>query len=273
MIRDKTEIKSLGLDSEGTVRGRLLRGIITDDPKNWPKYARFEIWEDGRDFPLISTTSTTLVVEGDVTEYVAAGDEILVRDSAAADGTYTVGTPISYASGLTTITVDGPVSSGTITDASVASIRVVRPSRWQTFNIQAQTTGANGTITIIGVTGYGPPTQPICECDMFLIGDEVLIAGSTDGINDGLYNCRADFTDDSGQRTIYLDGFLNAAATLGQVTLQLPPPQRVKGYGMAVLRWYRAELLADCIVHARPIDSRGRWFEIIAADVGPDDIV
>lgn len=276
MRRDKTELEHIGLNFEGTVRGRLLRDIpVVDHPKEWPKYARFEIWEDGRDFHIVATTANSIKVEGLVTDLIAAGDELIVRDSGAIDGNYTAAGGNTYSLGITTFPVVEAVGTPTLGEDSTLSTRVVRPSvQWQTFPIVALTaTGANGSLTVADPSSFYPPI-PICECDMFLKGDSVLIQNSAGGVNDGLWKCRADYTVASAQRTIYLDGYLNpiASGSLGQIILQLPPPQRVAGYGMAVLRWYRAELLADSIVHCRRIDARGDWYEIIAADIGPDDV-
>ena len=273
----KSDFKSPGHDFDGTVRGRLLRNItVPDDPKNWPKYARFEIWGDGRDFHLTGSGSNSLIVEGDVTELVVAGDVITVRDSGAANGSYTAAGGNSYGLGLTTFPVVESVPSPTIVEDSTASVSAVNFSRWQLHPILSITsTGTASEIKIAQLSSYQPPAVPICECDMFLTGDSVRIRNSGGAINDGDWTCRADFTEAGGLRSVFLEGYLNpvVSGSLGQLVLLLPPPQRVVRYGRAVQRWYRAELLADAIVHGRPIDQRGEWYEIIAADIGPDDVI
>lgn len=273
--RVKTDPPQLGPPSEGTVRGQLrLRPsqsqyLISDRAKDSPNYGRFEIWEDGRDFELTAITSTTLVVTGDVVDYLAAGDEIEVLDSGSANGTYLVQAGTTYSDPSTTINVDGPVGSFTAGDTPRATIRFTktlpnRPHRDQVRTIVGLTAGDDGEIQII--IPSPDPDGPLCGCNMFLIGDDVLIKGTADGLNDGEWKCRADYIDAAGQRTIKLTGYVNAGGTGGTVTLLLPPPQRIKQYGKLVLRMARVIIPTGAICWGRRIDQRGNWYEVICGD-------
>lgn len=275
--RSKREALPIG-EAEPQIRwGRLLAEIISDDPTQRPSFKRVELLGDGREFRLRSVTSTTLVVDGDVRQLIAAGDVIDVENAGSANGSYVIQSGSSYNSGTdrTTINVDGPVGSATINDTYPFRSRAsITPVRWEAYwsgAITAISSGANGTVGVLDST-LGDDVH-LCDCDMFLIGQQVQISGSAGGVNDGLWNVRADYTFASATRTIYLDGYVNAIASgsLGTIRLIGPPPQRVVAYGQAILRAQRLTIPAGAIVPLARDSTRGNFWSIITPDAGPSD--
>ena len=282
MIRDKSEIKSLGLDdSDGTVRGRLLADVVSDDAQSWPKYRRFGIFDEGREWRVIARTATTLTVAGDQRDFVIVDDTLnltrVIATSPFSSTPLTVSlrtmafnsTSQQYE---TTFTFLEAVPALSLDRGDFLNIATIRPAHFQIFNIQSLVAGANGGAVITDPDNVLVSEDPIYKRDMFLVGDLVEISGSD--VNDGLYECRADFTDNGSTITVHLDGFINTpAGALGQLTLHLPPPQRVVATGRAVLEWYRAALTKGCDVQCRVPTTRQRWFTIIGADIGRSDEV
>ena len=292
MIRSKTEIASLGLDDDGTVRGRLLslapNPLETDDAQQWPRYKRFAIFGPGREWEIIDATpgtpSSTIVVAGDQSDFVIEGDEVnitrVIVSELFTSTAYTVTAVVAaYNSGHaqyeTTITVTGTIASLELDRGDFLNTKTIRPASYQVYAISSFTTGANGTVTITDPQNVLVSGDMLCAADMFMCEDLVEISGSEGAINDGYYECRLDRTDNGSTITVHLDGYLNSVSggAKGNLTLHLPAPRRVIGTGRAVLSWYRTSLRAGSIVHCRAIDTRNRWFEVIAADIGPSDFV
>ncbi|MFM9964419.1 MAG: hypothetical protein ACKV2Q_24720 [Planctomycetaceae bacterium] len=281
MNREKSEIKSLGLDDEGTVRGRLLGDVQTDDPQRWPKYRRFGIFGEGFEWEVVSATGTTLTVAYDRSDFIRVGDTIdLTRVLAAepfASTPFTVTAVVvafnsTTSRDETTVTLLEAVPTLTIDGGDFLSTGTIWPADWQVYEIQSQTSGLPGDVVIVNPNGVIGENDPWCACDLFLCEDLVRIDGSFESANDGLAECRADFTDNGGTITVKLAGYLNAIAPgnpLGTLTFLPPPPRRVIGIGRAVMSMSRAMIFTGNNVACREIDTRNRWFEILSADNGP----
>lgn len=212
------------------------------------------------------------VLSGDYRPECITGHFVSVSGCGGADGIYTIfGT--SYASGNTTIIVSEAIPSGTAGGDLVILRSLVQPAIYPdsrlTYAITALGVADPGSVTIGDPSLVLSGSDPIDPDDMFLEGMLVEITGSEDGLNDGVFKCRKAFTDNGSTITIWLDGeIVSTSAPLGEITLKVPPPLRVTGKSMAVLRWYRASLYARAIVHTLPPDGDG-WCEIVAADIGP----
>jgi hypothetical protein len=275
--RSKRETLPIG-EAERQIRwGRLLAEIISDDPTQRPSFKRVELLGDGREFRLRSVTSTTLVVDGNVTELIAVGDSIDVENAGSANGSFVVQSGSAYNGGTdrTTINVDGPVGSATINDTYPFRSRAsITPVRWESYwsaAITAIGSGANGTVDVLDST-LGDDVH-LCDCDMFLRDQQVQISGSAGGVNDKIFNTRLDYSVSGATRTIYLDGYVNAIASgsLGTITLLGPPPQRVVGYGQAILRAQRLTIPAGALVPLFRDSTRNNFWSIITPDAGPSD--
>ena len=292
MIRHKSEFASLGLDADGTVRGRLLSELLNDDAQRWPKYRRFGIFAEGFEWQVIRATSNTIVIDDTssaATRYLGLSDLILPGDTinltrviasepfTSTPFTVTAATiALNVGSGRyeTTITVVEAVSDLADDNGNFLNLATIRPMFWQTYAIASHTTGASGDVVINDPADVLTGEDPWSCADLFLCEDLVQIAGSQAAINDGLYECRADFevNGDGITITVKLDGWLNAIApgdALGTLTFLPPPPKRVVATGKAVLPWYYPVLYAGSIVHCRAIDTRHRWFEILQSEQGP----
>lgn len=286
MPEPKSNITSLGLDREGTLRGPLLWQIDSDDPMQWPKYSAFQILEEGRDFKLVATGTHTLTIRGvlsllttgDFTWAFEAGDVIDVIGAGGADGQYTVvsSQTVVLAGPLnaTEITVVETVPSSTLDADSRVSTPEVRWPSWLTFPIESHTLGAKGEIVIPNPVLVLPEDSPVFEYDLFYTHDLMRISGSYNGLNDGEAKCVADRDGDVNTPTftVYSDRFLNAippGEPLGNLTLILPPPLRECSgkWGRAVTRCYRTLLREGTLVQCRRMDERGDFAEISGADI------
>lgn len=296
MIRDKSRITSLGLDdAEGTVRGRMLGDIVTDDAQLWPKKGRFGIFAPGWEWPIIAFTtgspSSTITVALDQRDFVEVGDTLnvtrVIVSEAFASRPFVVAS-IAYAfNGATdqyetTFTLTGTLGTLAIDGGDFVNLAPlagetfpIRPAAWQSFPILSQTTGVNGSLVIAKPSDNLPSDGPWEPTEMFQADDVVLITGSANAINDGEWTCRAAFANNTpaGFATVPLAGYLNATGgVLGTVTMLLPAPLRVVAIGRVVLRAYRYWLLARSVVRARLIDQQHGLYEIlIPADIGASD--
>jgi len=295
MKRDKSDITSLGLDAEGTVRGRMLGDVVTDDAQLWPKKQRFGILAPGWEWPIVAavsgTPSSTITVAFDQRDFVSVGDTLnltrVIVSEAFASRPFVV-TSIAYAfSGAhnqyeTTFTVTGTIGALALDGGDYVNLAPlagavfpIRPAAWQSFPILSQTTGANGSLVINKPADILPSDAPWEPTEMFQADDVVLITGSENAINDGEWTCRAAFENNtpSGFATVPLRGYVNATGgDLGTVTMLLPSPLRVVAIGRVVLRAYRYWLLARSLVRARLIDQQHELYEIvIPADIGASD--
>lgn len=147
-----------------TVRGRLMRPMVSDDVIGWPKFCLMEVLGPGRvlglmsaldssdDFVITATTATTFVVTGDVSVSATSGRYLIVTDAGAVDGTYTISSS-SYSAPSTTITVVEAVGTSTLTGSSSA-----RVAGALVVNSQADTTATDfvevdDTLAIWGQAG------------------------------------------------------------------------------------------------------------------------
>ena len=228
------------------------------------------------DYVLTSALSGyILTVTTDVRADATPQRYVVIEDAGASDGVYTV-EDATYLAPSTTITVEESVGTATISGSShvyfprLVEQNTIHPSTLLTYDILSLTVGATGDITISSPAGILSGDDPICECDMFEEGHEVIISGSENGLKDGTFRCRKCFSDVAGIRTIYLDGEIVSVGggAMGIVTLKVPPPLVPKRKSLAVLRWYRTTLPKGAIVHTLPPDGGG-WHEIIASDIGP----
>ncbi len=278
--RSKTDAPSAAHPDDGTVRGRLLSDLVSDDLRRTKKYKRFGIFSEGREWEVIAATAgtptSTLVVAGDQRDFVLIGDTLnLTRVIATAKFSsipYVV-TAVSYDGGTeqTTFTVTGTIASLELDGGDFVNTERLRHASYCVYDIADLTLGEDGSVEIADPDTVITAGDPICACDMFLVEDLVEITGSEDGINDGLYDCRADFTDNGDTITVHLDGYLNdvGAGAKGQLILHLPPLDRVTDTGRAVLEWWRASLSAGSNIQCRKPLTRNRWFVIVGADLGP----
>ena len=85
-----------------TLRGRLMADLVSDDVIGWPKFCLMEVLGVGRVFAITGSTSTTIDVDGDVTDFVAVDDVVTLWSEEAP---LTV-TAVSYSSGTTTLTIE-----------------------------------------------------------------------------------------------------------------------------------------------------------------------
>lgn len=289
MPEPKTHLTSLGLDSEGTLRGPLLWELASDDPMQWPKYSAFQRLEEGRDFRLVATGAHTLTIRGvlsllitgDFTWSFAAGDVIDVVGAGGADGQYTVASSVATTAvissstlNVTEITVIETVPASTLTADSRVSTPEVRWPSWLTYPISSHTLGASGEIVIPNPALVLPEDSPVFDYDLFYTHDLVRITGSFHGLNDGEAKCVLDRDGDvtTPTFTVYTDAYLNVIPTgeaKGNLTIILPPPLREQSgkWGRAVSRAYRSLLRADTLVQCRRMDERGDFAEISGADI------
>lgn len=279
-MRDKTELKSLGLDGATLVRGRLShpRALVSDYPEEFPAFGEIELLCRGREWMLISASSSQFVVSGDARYFVIVGDVIQCRDAGDATGDFTV-TAISYASGQSTITVEETIGTLTLDSVGYGSritTDTIRPARWMTHNVLSVNTVAN-TITIArpntsstwpsgSWTDYDAPIQ---SADMFLRSHRMLWAGCDNASNNGEWTLRDDWTEVSTTRTLYLEGVVGAASTLGTVTLIGPAPLRFDRFAMATHRQYLGSVQPGALVWAIAFRDESEFPEIVSADWGP----
>ena len=295
MTRVKSELVYAGLDEEGTVRGRMLGDIVTDDAQLWPKKGRFGIFAPGWEWPIISfvsgAPSSTITVALDQRDFVQVGDTLnvtrVIVSEAFASRPFVV-SAIGYAFNgstnqyETTFTLTGTIGALALDGGDYVNLAPlagetfsIRPAAWQSFPILSQTTGASGSIVINKPADNLPSDGPWEPTEMFCADDVVLITGSENAINDGEWTCRANFANNSpaGFATVPLSGYVNdTGGALGTVTMLLPTPLRVIEIGRVVLRAYRYWLLARSVVRARLIDQQHGLYEIIIpADIGASD--
>lgn len=306
MTEPKSHITSLGLDREGSCRGILLSSVVTDLALLYPKYRRVGLLAPGREWKVIGAVpglNGSVTVLGGVQNRGNADDFVIVGDTlnlTRVKGTQVVagevtepGEPFSSTPlTVTNIRVNSitPTGAHEITFTFSASKTVpslaldgydflncesCRPAPWQTWDIHSHTIGANANVVIDGTTGQldSVSDAALCACDTFLCQDLVQISGRGDnGKNNGLFECRADKTDNPGTCTIHLDGHLQSitSGSLGTITLLLPTPLRVVGTARAVLRAHNISLAKGNVVRLRRSDEANDFWEIQhPADVGP----
>lgn len=293
MPEPKSHFQSVGLDDEGTARGLVLRDVVTDLAMMWPKYTRIGLLGHGREWKVCAASpglnGTITVVGGaqsggNANAFVDVGDELnLTRVKGSDQFTSTPLTVTAVVSAYNatngryevTFTFSGTVPSVALDGYDFLNTERTQAAAFQTWSIQSHTTGANSNVVITHPAGQlgAVPDTALCDCDVFQCGDLVKIAASGDsGKNDGLFECRANFTDGGATATIHLDGYLNTIVSggLGTITQLLPMPLRVIGTTRAVCRAHDLALQRGNLVRVRRVDERHDFWEIMTvADLGP----
>lgn len=290
MNRQKSELASVAIDSDGTARGILLADVVTDLGLMWPKYRRVGLLGPGREWKVIGCASGlggTITVQGGVqssgnaNDFVLAGDTLnLTRVKASEQFTSTPLTVTNVATAFVsgayriTFTFAGTVPSLSLDGYDFVNTALIRTASWQTWPILSHTTGANADVVISATTGQlsAVPDVALCDCDIFKCQDLVQVTGSGNAANNTIFECRSDMTDNTTTFTVHLDGYLNAVSSggAGSITLLLPTPLRVVATARAVLRAHSITLSKGHVVRVRRNDEEQDWWEIQhVADLGP----
>lgn len=224
-----------------TVRGRLLKTLLTDDATGWPTFGLMQILEAGRiwalrsvtdssaEFTVTSSTATDISIDGDHVAECAIGDRIILEDCGDADGTYTI-TAAVYSAPDTIVTTLEAVPTSTISGSS--TLRVLG-----SMDVDGDVTDYLRTgdiLTVSGVSGdytvdsfaYSAPNTTIIVSEAI---DSITVAETADSALTAAAGYVLTITGDirpdaTPQRFIVVEnaGASNGVYTIGAATFTTP---------------------------------------------------